>query len=319
MLPEPPPHTQPSEAELASILRWYVEMGVDVAVGDTPRDHFAEGAAKAASQTVASVAPEPSLTHESGGRTQDPTTGRTAPVGRMIQATEPMPVRTAGGTSAVSPEQAQAQARELAAGAQTLDALREALESFEGCALKRTASRLVFSDGDPAARIMLVGEAPGADEDRQGLPFVGRAGKMLDRMLDAIGLDRTKVYIANVVPWRPPGNRPPTQPEIATCLPFIQRQISLVDPSLVVCVGNISAQALLGLREGITRTRGKWFELGSTDARGAPKRVPAMAMFHPSYLLRAPVNKRYAWQDIRSLKAHIEKLGLMPDSKGAKR
>ena len=319
MLPEPPSSQPPSEAELASILRWYVEMGVDVAVGDTPRDHFAEAAAKAAAPPPQRVVQEmPAESGEPVQRRPPSPSGRVAPVGRMIQAAEPMPVRTAGGSGAISPEIAQAQARELAAEAGTLDALRAALESFEGCALKRTASQLVFADGNPQARIMLVGEAPGADEDRQGLPFVGQAGRMLDLMLRAIGLDRTQVYLANVVPWRPPGNRSPTQPEIAACLPFVQKQIELVNPALIVAVGNISVQALLGLRETIVRARGKWFELELSGDDGVEKRIPTLAMFHPAYLLKAPVNKRYAWQDLRNLRKQIEKLGLASGMSGAK-
>ncbi len=153
----------------------------------------------------------------------------------------------------------------------TLDELRARLDAFEGCALKKTATQLVFSDGNPEANIMFVGEAPGADEDRIGRPFVGRAGQLLDKMLAAIGLDRTKVYIANVVPWRPPGNRTPTPVETAACLPFTRRQIELVDPKILVCVGLPSAQTLLNVSEGIKRARGKWmsYEI-SPAARSRP-------------------------------------------------
>ena len=303
MQPDQPSHSPVGEAQLSAILRWYVDMGVDLAIGDAPRNHFAEGAEKAArSEQSAPSVEGPAPVSGSDAEEDAPQAGRRiAPVGRMLQAAEPLPVRSATG-SAISPEIAQASARDLAASAPSLDALREALEGFDGCALKRTASRLVFADGNPQARIMLVGEAPGADEDRQGLPFVGRAGQMLDRMLAAIGLDRSKVYISNVVPWRPPGNRAPTQPEIATCLPFAQRQIELVDPDILVCVGNISAQALLGQREGITRIRGKWL-----DYPCGSRRIPAIAMFHPAYLLRTPVNKRYAWQDIRAIGRAVDK------------
>lgn len=321
MLPEPPSSPPPSEAELAAILRWYVDMGVDIAVGDLPRDHFAEAAARAEAEPPSAPAPDhpraaPPV-DEPAPRMPATPGGRVAPVGRMIQAAEPLPVRTAGGQGAVSPEIAQAQARDLAASADTLEALEAALESFDGCVLKRTASRLVFADGHPQARIMLVGESPGADEDRQGIPFVGPAGHMFDRMLAAIGLDRSHVYLANVVPWRPPGNRPLTPLEIATCLPFVQRQIALVDPALLVAVGNISVQALLGIREPITRARGKWFDYELPGPEG-PRRVPTLAMFHPSYLLKAPVNKRYAWQDLRILRRQIEKLGLASGLSGAK-
>ena len=158
------------------------------------------------------------------------------------------------------------------------------------------ATRLVFSDGNPAAPIMLVGEAPGADEDRSGVPFVGRGGQLLDRMLGAIGLDRTGVYIANVVPWRPPGNRDPTPQEVATCLPFIQRQIALCDPDILLLMGKAALQALTTSRDGITRARGRWLEF-DTGART----IRALPMLHPAYLLRQASQKKLAWRDWRTL------------------
>jgi uracil-DNA glycosylase family 4 len=160
-----------------------------------------------------------------------------------------------------------------------------------------TAKNLCFADGNPEAAVMFVGEAPGAEEDRAGLPFVGRSGQLLDRMLMAIGLDRTKVYIANLVPWRPPGNRTPTPQEAAICRPFIDRQIELCDPDVIVCLGAPSAQALLGIKEGILRSRGKWFTY-DTGTRA----VKALATLHPAYLLRQPLQKRLAWRDFRALK-----------------
>jgi DNA polymerase len=189
------------------------------------------------------------------------------------------------------------EARMAARSAQTLEELREILQNFEGCALKATATRLVFADGTPGARLMLVGEAPGRDEDIEGLPFVGRSGKLLDRMLAAIGLDRRHVYIANIVPWRPPGNRTPTPQESQICLPFIHRQIELADPDILVCLGGPSAQTLLGLKEGITKTRGRWFTFntGKRDIRAVPT-------FHPAFLLRSPLQKRFAWRDFLAIK-----------------
>jgi DNA polymerase len=187
-------------------------------------------------------------------------------------------------------------AREAAVTAATLDDLRAILDRFDGCALKATASRLVFADGNPAGRVMLVGEAPGRDEDIQGLPFVGRSGQLLDRMLAAIGLDRTSVYIANVVPWRPPGNRTPTPQETQICLPFIRRQIELADPDLLVCLGGPSAQALLGVREGISRIRGRWFAYQSA------REIRAIATFHPAFLLRSSLQKRLAWRDFLAIR-----------------
>jgi DNA polymerase len=179
----------------------------------------------------------------------------------------------------------------------TLEDLRQAVERFDGCPLRKTATQLVFSDGVPGSRVMFVGEAPGAEEDRLGRPFVGRAGQLLDRMLAAIGLDRTRVYIANTVPWRPPGNRTPTPQETQICLPFIRRQIELAEPQILVCLGGSAAQSLLALKEGITRARGRWFSY-----RGQEEHVlPTLAMLHPAYLLRQPGHKRYAWADFRSL------------------
>ena len=192
-------------------------------------------------------------------------------------------------------------AREAARTAPTLDALRALLENFDGCALKATATRLVFADGNPQARIMFVGEAPGREEDLEGLPFVGRSGKLLDRMIAAIGLDRTSAYIANVIPWRPPGNRTPTPQETQICLPFIQRQIELVNPDVLVTLGNPSTQTLLETREGIMKTRGRWFEYNT-----GTRVIRAIATFHPAYLLRSPGYKRMAWQDLRAIAKALE-------------
>jgi len=260
----------------AQVLRWWAEAGVDLPVDETPHNRFLEAKAPA-------VALE-------------------QPPSRV----EPMRAPPRIDPAAIAPpDEALRSARALAAAATTLDELRKALENFDGCGLKATATQLVFSDGAPNARVMLVGEAPGGDEDRIGRPFVGRAGQLLDRMLAAINLDRTKVYIANVVAWRPPGNRTPTLQETAICLPFIQRQIELVNPWLLVCLGASSAQTLLGVKEGITRVRGKWFDYSLGD-----KMIPALAMLHPAYLLRQPAQKRLAWKDLRALAsalAEIEK------------
>jgi DNA polymerase len=188
-------------------------------------------------------------------------------------------------------------AREAARSAATLDDLRALLEKFEGCALRATATQLVFADGNPQSRLMFVGEAPGHDEDVIGRPFVGRSGKLLDLMMAAIGLDRGQVYIANVVPWRPPGNRTPTPQETAICLPFIRRQIELANPDILVCLGGPAMQTLLGIKDGITRARGRWypFDTGNREIR-------ALATFHPAFLLRSPLQKRFAWRDFLALK-----------------
>jgi uracil-DNA glycosylase len=191
-------------------------------------------------------------------------------------------------------------AREAARGAASLDELRAILEGFNGCALKATATKLVFADGNPKARVMFVGEAPGYEEDRSGLPFVGRSGKLLDLMLKAVGLDRTNVYIANIVPWRPPGNRTPTPQEAAVCLPFMLRQIELCDPDVLVCLGGPSAQTLLSVKEGILKMRGRWFIF-----KNGSREIRAMPTLHPAYLLRSPIAKRLAWRDFQAIKKAI--------------
>ncbi len=214
---------------------------------------------------------------------------------------KPKAVAAQTGPSFVAPVKvdAVAVAERAAAGAQTLDELRAAVSAFEHCDLKKGARSLVFSDGIPGAKVMIVGEAPGKEEDRAGKPFVGRAGQMLDKMLAAIGMGRDRadapVYITNVLPWRPPQNRDPKPDEIAMMQPFLLRHIALVKPEVLVVVGNWSCQALLGKR-GITRLRGEW-----TQAAG----LPALPMFHPAYLLRSPEFKREAWADLLSLKAKL--------------
>ncbi|HEV7276878.1 MAG TPA: uracil-DNA glycosylase [Devosiaceae bacterium] len=195
---------------------------------------------------------------------------------------------------------APAETMELAAGAQTMEQLRAVMEAYEGCALKKRATQLCFADGNPEADIMLVGEGPGEQEDLAGTPFVGRAGQLLDRMLAAIGLDRTKVFIANMVPWRPPGNREPSPEELALCLPFLYRQVELVAPKFLVTLGNVPTRSLFGTTQGITRTRGQWREL---TINGHSMR--ALPMLHPAYLLRMPGSKALAWRDLISLRQAI--------------
>ena len=187
-------------------------------------------------------------------------------------------------------------AREAARSAASLDELRSILDRFDGCGLKGSASRLVFADGTPGSRLMFVGEAPGAEEDKQGVPFVGRSGQLLDKMLAAIGLDRTNVYIANIVPWRPPGNRTPTPVETQICLPFVQRQIELANPDVLVTVGQPSTGVLLGV-QGIMKNRGRWFSFQT-----GTREIRAMPMLHPAYLLRSPIGKRLAWRDMLAIK-----------------
>jgi len=189
--------------------------------------------------------------------------------------------------------------------AKTIAELRAALEAFDGCALKTTAMNLVFADGDPTAPLMLVGEAPGEDEDRQGKPFVGLSGQLLNKMLASIGLTREHTYISNVLFWRPPGNRSPTDAELAACLPFIERHIALVRPKLLVLLGGVSAKTLLRTKDGITRLRGHWVSYEpEPEAKGLPP-IPCLPIYHPAYLLRQPAAKRQAWADLLMIKAKL--------------
>lgn len=191
--------------------------------------------------------------------------------------------------------------RAMAEAAADLPALKAALEAFDGCPLKATATHLVFARGDPQARVMIVGEAPGREEDAQGAPFVGRAGQLLDKMLAAIGLDETSAYITNVVFWRPPGNRKPTDAEIEACRPFAERHIALVKPDVLVFAGGISSQTLLRTKSGIMSQRGRWMEYELPDGT----KIPALPIFHPAFLLRRPQEKAKAWADLLSLKAKL--------------
>lgn len=267
--------TPDSAPTVQQLLAFYLEAGVDCALTDEPVNRLSDPDAIPAPRETAPATPP-----------------RTIPAPAAIPAARGEPA---------APEVAIESAREAARTAPTLEVLRALLEKFDGCALKSTATRLVFADGNPQARIMFVGEAPGREEDIEGLPFVGRSGKLLDRMISAIGLDRSSAYIANVIPWRPPGNRTPTPQETQICLPFIQRQIELVNPDVLVTLGNPSTQTLLSTREGIMKTRGKWFEYDT-----GTRVIRALATFHPAYLLRSPSYKRLAWQDLRAIAKALE-------------
>lgn len=187
--------------------------------------------------------------------------------------------------------------------ATTLEALRTELQAFDGCALRKTSKNLVFADGDPASPVMIIGEAPGEDEDRQGIPFVGDVGKLLDRMLGCIGFNRTNTYISNIVPWRPPGNRNPTDSEVAVCLPFIEKHIAIVKPKFLILLGAVAAKSLLKTKDGITKLRGKPFAYTYTDLEtGQNVSIPCFPMFHPAYLLRQASQKRLAWNDLLHFK-----------------
>ena len=267
-----------------ALLDFYVEAGVDLAIDEAPHDRFAEGTAR----------------REAAQASRSVTEARPLPPVEPLSA-RPEPLRPVPKAATAAPEEAALAARELARSAATLQELEAIVAAFEGCALKVSAKSLAFADGNPNGRVMLVGEAPGGEEDRVGKPFVGRAGQLLDRMLASIGLDRTQVYIANVVPWRPPGNRTPTPQEIAICLPFITRQIELAAPEVLVCLGGPSAQTLLGTKDGILRTRGRWFPYAT-----GTREIRALACLHPAYLLRQPLQKRLAWRDLLTVKRALE-------------
>ena len=261
-----------NDAEARAALDWYRAVGVDFAVAEEPIDRFAASVAPARARAVP-AAPAP--------------TAVTAPA-----ATPPIALSLSADPSETTA---------LAAAAPTLEALRAAMEAYEGCTLKKRATQLVFADGNPEAEVMLVGEGPGEQEDLQGKPFVGRAGQQLDRMLAAIGLDRTKVYIANMVPWRPPGNRDPSPEEMALCTPFLLRQVELVAPKFLVTLGNVPTKALFQTQNGIIRMRGQWRDLTVNNHQ-----TRALATLHPAYLLRAPASKALAWRDMLSLKQAME-------------
>jgi DNA polymerase len=257
------------------LLRWYIEAGVDEAIGEQPLDRYALAKAAAA-------APRPEPTPPRRGDSAAP----------HRPAATPAPQAAPRATTA-----------HLAMECKSLAELKAAMDAFDGCALKQSCQNMVFADGNPEAAVMLIGEAPGADEDRLGLPFVGASGKLLDRMLASIGLDRTSAYITNVVPWRPPGNRTPTPGEIELCLPFIQRHIELVDPQIVVLLGGAPAHALLARNDAMHRLRGRWIDYASS---GLSRPIPAIATYHPAYLLRTPAHKREAWLDLLAIRKRLD-------------
>lgn len=258
-----------------NMVEWYAAMGITAIVDEDINDFVARS-----TQTAPKLAPEPA------------------------QASSQIKLKTAS-TKAQNPAASQdnpiANATALAKAANTLDALRGAMATFEGCPLRFTANKLVFEDGNRDAKLMIVGEGPGKEEDMDGRPFVGPAGQLLDKMLSAIGLDRTQVYIANIVPWRPPGNRAPSAGDIAICLPFIERQIELQNPETLLLLGNISVKSLLRTDTGILKFRGRWQDYAAGD-----KAIPALSSLHPAYLLRQPAHKGLAWADMLALKAKIK-------------
>ena len=264
----------------AQLLQFYLDCGVDECMGDETRNLIGVTETLAAPVAVA------------------------AQTARSLLPTSPAAPAISTGTI-----EALSEARERARAATTLDELRATLDEFKGIALKRTATQMVFADGNPAAKIMLVGEAPGADEDKLGRPFVGISGQLLDRMLASIGLSRdNNTYITNVINWRPPGNRAPSDAEIALSLPFVERHIELVNPAILVFVGGVATKALMNTAQGITRLRGRWVDY-QTAQMSSP--VPAMPLFHPAYLLRSPAQKAFAWADLLAIRDRARTLNLL--------
>ncbi len=260
------------------ILDWYTAMGVDEAIGEAPVDRFAAPVAQRAQP--------------------QPTAATSPPRGRALPPASPAAPAV---KPAAPPDSNAMAAREIARSAKTMQELRELLARFDGCPLKKTAKHLCFSRGADDARVMFIGEAPGREEDLEGAPFVGPAGRLLDRMLASIGLNESTAHITNVVYWRPPGNRAPTPQETQACQPFLERQIELVDPEIVVLLGGAAAKQLLDAADGIMKMRGKWL---TYQSGGKSRR--AIATLHPAYLLRTPSAKRLVWRDLLAIQAALD-------------
>ncbi len=259
------------------LLKWQIEMGADEAIENSPQN-----------QLAISQKPAPKINAET----------KSAPV------TPPTILKE---SNLVSPKNAEATARALADKCNTLEELREAVKNFDGCSIKKTATNTVFSDGNPKAKVMFIGEAPGEQEDIQGIPFCGASGKLLDTMLGWAGFSRKEnFYISNTLFWRPPGNRKPTPEEIAICRPLVEKHIALINPKLLVLVGGTATAALLETKTGISKLRGKYYEYSNGYLEG--RKIPVGVLFHPSYLLRSPGQKRYAWQDMLSIKHKLADL-----------
>ncbi|WP_439814093.1 uracil-DNA glycosylase [Zavarzinia sp. CC-PAN008] len=302
MSSEPPPDPSPPRPrDPLAVLRWLVDMGVDEAIDPAPVNRLRSSNTPPRAPTEEARTQGSTRLQEGGDSAPAPTEGLDA-IRDRVRTAAPPPERRPAPTNAASHTKLdsvpEADLRAAAATAGTLDELRALLAAFEGCAaLRKGAKSLVFGDGNPAAPLLVLGEAPGAEEDRQGKPFVGESGQLLDRMLGAIGHDRTSAYILNLLPWRPPANRDPTDAEIATCLPFVERHIQLVAPRVIVTLGKSASATLLRRTEGILRLRGKW-----QDWNG----IPVMPTLHPAYLLRDPLNKRHVWRDFLEIRNRVQ-------------
>jgi DNA polymerase len=285
-------------AELAALLDWYRAMGVDEAVGDVEVDWLARGDRSPGADFVATAEPAPIPVAGQATALPPPAPPRQSQPARRPPLAIPEPATPRRQPAATSPDTAIMGARSAARQAATLEGLADRLASFDGCGLKATAKNLCFFRGAAKARLMLIGEAPGREEDLEGKPFVGRAGQLLDKMLAAIELAERDVHITNIVYWRPPGNRTPTPQEAQVCRPFLERQVELVAPDLIVLLGGAAAKHVLDVADGIMRVRGKVraIEIGSA-------KVQAIATLHPAYLLRTPAAKRLAWRDLLAVKS----------------
>ncbi len=290
---------------MRELLEFYTASGVDCALEDTPQDRFAETAlalvarnTPVAPQSISKPLQAPAQGSGNQANITPPATQAAA-----AQGFNEAPVRPVQRVEKVPVEEIVAAAEALAKNAGTLEELQAALSSFDGCNLKRLAKNTVFGDGNPKAKIMVVGEAPGRDDEYYGLPFSGPAGQFLNQMLGSIGLDRTSVYFAHIVPWRPPGELRPTTNVIKMCRPFVERQIELVDPDILVLVGEAAAKNLTGQSENIVQLRGRWTTYKCND-----RDMLAMPIFHPDYLLKAPAQKRLAWQDLLTIKRKLNEV-----------
>lgn len=281
--------SDPLKHDPLAALAWLVDSGADETIGEEPVNRLV---AKPAAPARTPVPPRP------GFEAPRPAL---KPAASFIPAPQP-----AAPSPAAKDSDSIASAMTLAAAANSLAELKAALESFEGCSLKKNCTNTVFADGNPASRIMFIGEAPGAEEDKQGLPFVGRAGKLLDKMMAAINLDRSSAYITNVMNWRPPMNRDPSPEEAAACLPFLRRHIELMNPGIIILLGAVAARHVMGFSEGIMKLRGRWLEYRVGDVM-----IPVMATLHPAYLLRQPSHKKLAWRDLQAAEKKMQSLGLL--------
>jgi len=298
----------PPPADLAALLGWYRELGADEALGEAPVNWLERGDAGPGHRfRWRATTPSPAALSPPAAASQQPRLRQPTTAGRASDlAARAAPASAAAGGvqrpfAAVLPDAAIMGARGAARAAQSLPELEGTLAGFDGCSLKATAKNLCFYRGAITSALMLIGEAPGRDEDLAGKPFVGRAGQLLDKMLAAIGLQEEDVHITNIVYWRPPGNRTPTPQEAQVCRPFLERQIELVAPKVIVLLGGAAAKQLLDVTEGIMRIRGKQRTLviGTHN-------IQAMATLHPAYLLRTPAAKRLAWRDLLAIKALLE-------------